>query len=352
MEAGIYRHLFSTKLRMRIYEKLCRYIDNGVPLTVSLDEIYRFLSEDGKKSKNTSAVVIKYWLTSLRNGDSFSKAIQMWIPADEVSIISSGEISGDLSSSLRNIMLMNDTKRQIRSALSGILYPIALLASTCFFLYIFGEKVVPAFAQVLPIENWQGAGASMYVLSKFVDDYLVVVILSAVLSFITITLTLPLWTGRVRRFVDQFPPWSIYKAVIGCGFLLSLSALLTTGVPSPEAIRIIYNSASPWYKERLMSIRQELFNGAPNIGEALYITGYEFPTKDMVMDIRTYASLDGFESMLNKLAVEWQRDIVKYITVQMSLFKNVAIVLMGVVFMWIISGMFALEQQISNAAQF
>ncbi|MBE1079003.1 type II secretion system protein F, partial [Escherichia coli] len=36
----------------------------------------------------------------------------------------------------------------------------------------------------------------------------------------------------------------------------------------------------------------------------------------------------------------------------MSIFKNVAIVVMGIIFMWIVSGMFALQQQISDAAQF
>lgn len=352
IETNLSRYLFSTKLRMRIYEKICRYIDNGVPLTVSLSELYRFVSINGKNTKKTSAIVIQSWLTALRNGDSFSKAIQSWVPMDEVSIIASGEISGDISTSLKNIILMNETKRKIRSALAGILYPLALLASTCFFLYIFGKKVVPAFEQVLPVEQWQGAGASMYLLSRFVENYLMIVIAVVILLGIGIVVTFPLWTGKIRRLIDRYPPWSIYKAVIGCGFLLSLSALLTIGVPSPEAIRIIYNSATPWYKERLVAIRQELFNGAPNIGEALYITGFDFPTKDMVMDIRTYASLDGFESMLNKLAIDWQQEIVRYISIQMNLLKNVAIVLMGGVFMWIISGMFALEQQISSAAQF
>ncbi|ECA7544030.1 type II secretion system protein F [Salmonella enterica subsp. enterica serovar Berkeley] len=346
------KFFFTTKSRLRIYEKLCRYIDNGVPLIVSLTELHRFITDDGKKNKKNSAVVVMQWLTSLRNGDSFSAAIEGWIPADEVSIISSGEISGDLSASLRSIILMNETKRKIRAALAGVLYPVALLSSTCFFLYIFGTKVVPAFAQVLPVSRWQGAGKTMYLLSYFVRNYLFDVILLIIALIIAIVFTFSLWTGKIRKFIDVIPPWSIYKSVIGCGFLLSLSALLNAGIPSPEAIRIIFKTATPWYKERLVAIRQALFNGAPNIGEALYITGYNFPTKDMVMDIRTYAALDGFEAMLNKLSEEWQNETVAYISAQMDIFKNIAIITMGGVFMWIVSGMFALEQQISNAAQF
>ncbi|EIA0262786.1 type II secretion system F family protein, partial [Escherichia coli] len=147
-------------------------------------------------------------------------------------------------------------------------------------------------------------------------------------------------------------PWSIYRSVIGCGFLLSLSSLITAGIPTPEAIRIISRNASPWYRERLTVIRLILLNGAPNIGEALYISGFSFPSKNMVMDIRSYAALDGFEMMLERLSRQWQEESVEFISNQMNILKNAAILIMGGVFMWIVSGMFSLQQQISNAAQF
>lgn len=52
IDAALTRLLFTTKLRIAIYEKLCRYIDNGVPLVVSLEEMHRFISDDGKKLKD------------------------------------------------------------------------------------------------------------------------------------------------------------------------------------------------------------------------------------------------------------------------------------------------------------
>ena len=72
----------------------------------------------------------------------------------------------------------------------------------------------------------------------------------------------------------------------------------------------------------------------------------------MIMDLRSYAALGGFDEMLNKLSVQWQDDSVAYITKQMTVLKNVAIIIMGLVFMWIVSGMFSLQQQISDAARF
>ncbi len=110
---------------------------------------------------------------------------------------------------------------------------------------------------------------------------------------VIIIFTLPYWTGKIRSKFDLIPPWSIYRSVIGCGFLLSLSSLITAGIPTPEAIRIISRNASPW-----------------------------------------------------------QEESVEFISNQMNILKNAAILIMGGVFMWIVSGMFSLQQQISNAAQF
>ncbi|HBA9130397.1 TPA: type II secretion protein F [Escherichia coli] len=192
----------------------------------------------------------------------------------------------------------------------------------------------------------------MYYLAMFVQFYLTYVIVFFIILSMIIIFTLPYWTGKIRCQFDKIPPWSIYRSVIGCGFLLSLSSLIAAGIPTPEAIRIICRNASPWYRERLMVIRLILLNGAPNIGEALYLSGFSFPSKNMVMDIRSYAALDGFEMMLERLSRQWQEESVEFISTQMNILKNAAIFIMGGVFMWIVSGMFSLQQQISNAAQF
>ncbi|VTQ42813.1 Uncharacterised protein [Streptococcus pneumoniae] len=56
--------------------------------------------------------------------------------------------------------------------------------------------------------------------------------------------------------------------------------------------------------------------------------------------------------MLGKLARQWQDESIQVISKQMDFFRNAAIIMMGLIFMWIVSGMFALQQQISQAAQF
>lgn len=348
----IKKFFFSSSNRMRMFEKLSRYLSNGVPVSFALGELYNFTSDGGKKKDSVDAFVISQWIIAIRNGKSLADAMQGWVPEDEISIISAGEISGNVSQSLDDIININNTKKKIRAALAGMIYPLVLVLTTCLYLYIFGNQVVPAFAGILPVEQWQGGGKTMYHLAVFVQNYLFYTIIGIGIVFAIIIFSFPRWTGKVRKRLDNISPWSIYKTVFGCGFLLSLSSLMQAGVPAPEALRVIMKTANPWYKERLIAIRYRLLNGDKNLGEALYSSGYLFPSKTMIIDLRSYAALGGFDEILSKLSTQWQDETVVMIDKQMAVFKNLAIVLMGGVFMWIVSGMFSLQQQISNAASF
>lgn len=99
------------------------------------------------KRKTTEAIVLLTWLNAIRNGTSLADAMKGWVPADELSIISAGEISGNLSKSFDDIIYINDTKKKVKSALAGIIYPVVWflqLAST----YIFSVHKLFLHSQV------------------------------------------------------------------------------------------------------------------------------------------------------------------------------------------------------------
>jgi type II secretory pathway component PulF len=342
----------SGKLRMRIYEKLGKFVANGVPVTQALDEIYNHMSLEGKKPKAVAAMVIDEWRRGVRNGRSFARAIQGWAPTGEVSVLDAGEVSGRLDRAIEDVLFVYSASKRIRSALFGLVYPIVLLGTTCLYLYIFGTKVVPAFQEVLPVAQWEGAGKQMAALAQFVRVGLLPTLVGVGAVVVLIVASFGRWTGKIRQKFDKFPPWTLYRLTVGSSFLISLGALLHAGVSVPEALRVIHATASPWYRERLVATRQQVLNGARNIGDALHKTGFEFPSAEIVMDIRSYAALDGFEDMLDKLSRQWLDESVKMIQGQMDVLRNASIIIMALIFMWIANGMFALQQQISQAASF
>ncbi|WP_081573777.1 type II secretion system F family protein [Chromobacterium violaceum] len=338
------------KTRMRLYEKLGKFIGNGVPMAQALAEIQLHLSDDGKKPGQPAALAVGHWRRLVLNGQPFSKALAGWAPQNELSVLAAGEAAGRFERAVEDVLFIAQARKKINAALGGLIYPLFLLMSTCLYLYIFGVQVIPAFDAILPKENWQGAGRTMAHLSSFVQHGLLPVALGLATALALIVCTLNSWTGRLRRQADRLPPWSVYRLVVGSNFLISLAALLHAGISVPDALRLMARQAGPWYRERLLAARMQVLNGARNIGDALHRSGYQFPSRDIVIDIRSYAQLDGFEGMLDRLSRQWLEETALQLNRQMDVLRNLAIVLMGFVFMWIAAGMFDLQQQISDAA--
>ena len=341
----------NAKLRMSIYEKLGKYVANGVTLAQALAEIHLHLSRDGTKPKAPAAMAVEHWRKIVLNGQSFSKALQGWAPKNEISVLEAGEISGSFERAVQDVLFVYQSGKRVKSALAGLIYPLVLLATTCLYLNIFGSQVIPSFAAILPVERWEGTGKTLASLANFVDSGLFPLLGLLTALIVLSVLTMGTWTGRIRRYFDGIPPWSIYRLVVGSNFLISFGALLNAGISVPDALNILAKNASPWYRERLIATRRQVLNGARNIGDALNRTGFNFPSREMIIDIRSYSSLSGFEEMLDKLSRQWLDDAVVSINRQMDILRNVGIIIMGITFMWIAAGMFDLQQQMSDAAR-
>ena len=79
-ERGFLKLQFSSKARLRIYRKIIRLLENGVPLPAALESMYAHASNDGKSKRKPEAVVIDAWLRQVKNGKSLGVAIQGWVP--------------------------------------------------------------------------------------------------------------------------------------------------------------------------------------------------------------------------------------------------------------------------------
>ena len=349
LEKAFIKLQFSSKARLAVYRKMIKFLNNGVPLSQALDIMWGFASEDGKKPNKAQAVVLDAWRKNIRNGMSFARAIDGWVPDKDRTVIDAGESAGRLDIAIENAVYIHEGGKKIKSAIiGGLAYPGFLVAIAIGFMAMFGTQVVPAFEMVLPRTEWTGTGASMATLSDFVNIYLVPTLIAFGVLIFLIVISLSRWTGRARVFFDKLPPYSIYRLSSGAGFLLAVASMVKAGIPIPETLRILQRSAKPWYKERI-TVTLGYVNNGQNLGEALYRSKFDFPDKETVNDLRAYASLDGFDETLEKLGMEWMEESVDKIKAQASVLKNLSFILLGGVFMWIASGIFALQQQIANA---
>jgi type II secretory pathway component PulF len=348
-ERAFIRWQFNAKVRTRVYRKLVRFLENSMAIAQALDVMHQHASEDGKKPKAAVAIVLDHWRREVRNGKAFGKAIEGWVPESDRIVIEGGDRAGKLIVAINKAILISESSRKIKGTLiGGLAYPALLIVVAIGFLVMFGLQVVPAFEEILPREKWVGAGAQMAFMSDFVRYYMVwFLIFIGGLIFGSIY-SLPRWTGHTRAKFDKYPPWSLYRLILGSGFLLTVSGMIKAGIAAPEILRILQRNASPWYKEKLSKTLDNVNNGH-NLGDALHLTGFEFPAKETVQDLRAYASLNRFDETLEAIGTEWLSESVAMIDAQTAIFRNIAFLILGGVFMWIAGGIFSLQQQITSS---
>jgi type II secretory pathway component PulF len=156
---------------------------------------------------------------------------------------------------------------------------------------------------------------------------------------------MPRWTGRARVIADRLPPYSLYRLNAGSGFLIGLGGLVKAGVKIPDCLALLARGSSPWFRERMQRTLAQVREGK-NLGEALHSTKLEFPDAESVLDLRAYATLKGFDEALDALGRESMETSIEKINAQCAMMRNVAILLLAVVFAWIGRGIFDLNGQV------
>lgn len=350
LELALAKMSMNGKTRLRLYKKIAGLLSNGVSLQAALDVLYDQASKGGKKKGDPVALGIDSWRQTYRNGRPFGQALTGWAPLSERMLVEAGETGSRLDEALLNVIKLAESDAAIRGALvGGLSYPGVLLAMLGGMLYLFGVQVIPNFEQLLPKDQWQGLAFGMAIMSTFAQDYLIPSVIGLVTFVVVFSISAPRWTGRVRIFFDKLPPWSIYRLVQGGGFLMAVAALVGIGVSVPEVLRKLRRNANPWMRERIDDALRHVNSGA-NLGDALYRGGYGFPDQEIVEDLRIYASLSSFDESLKAVSNEWLVTGVDKIKAQAKVLNTVAIMLIGVTIMTLLGGLFALQQQITQAA--
>lgn len=340
---------FGAKARTRVYRKLSRFLSNSVTLSQALEIMHKHATVDGRKPKAPVALILAEWRRQIANGKNFGQAIQGWVPDSDRLVIEGYEKAGALAMGIEKAILISGAAKKIKTTLiMGLAYPFVLFWVAILMLVMFGLNVIPTFEEILPRENWTGIGGQMASLSDFIRDYLVIALAGMAIVTGAVIYSLPRWTGKWRAKFDRIPPWSLYRLVMGSGFMVTVGSMIKSGISIPSILKMLQRGASPWYIERLGRAYYHVNNGG-NLGEALHRAGHNFPDAETVQDLRAYASLNGFDETLDKLGTEWLEESVVKVQAQTGMMKNLAILFLGAVFGWIAMGMFSLLQQITGS---
>ncbi|MHB1764553.1 MAG: type II secretion system F family protein [Gammaproteobacteria bacterium] len=244
-----------------------------------------------------------------------------------------------------------DAGRRMRQAVfrawaNLITYCAMILAS----LVVFSDYVIPRIAALYPTSHWNGVAASMLVVSQIVqsDGFIIgmwaLVVLALMLPFVQ-----PYWTGRLRRFLDRFPPLGFYRLQQGGAWLASIPALTASGrLKAYDALVETERLSKPWMRERLRAIQKGMTAGL-GMGRAMQQSGFQFPDREIVDDISLYESqgLD-IESVLDDMADAWAETGYERVVKQADAILSGARIIFAFVVLWYTLGTVVLQIQIPN----
>lgn len=342
------RTQFSETARLRLYRKVSKMLANGLPLLKILEELRDRASHSGQHQNDPMAIILNDCRRLVQNGRTFGEALESWAPKTERMIIMAGEQSGRLEATLLSVIEVVQAGKKIKSVIiAGVTYPIAILILIVCYLYVFGTRVIPEFAKVVDPAGWHGAARSLNTMSVLVQNYLLYLVTVLVLVGVAIGYALPRWRGNLRVVMDHVVPFSIYRLVVGSGFLMAFSALQHAGITVERSLIRLSDMAQPWLRERLDGALLGVKSGM-NCGEALRNSGYGFPSPEVVDDLCVYAEYKGFSEALRTLADEWMEEGVETVATQMKVLNGFAIVLLAVVIGWLVTGFFGIQQEIAN----
>jgi type II secretory pathway component PulF len=336
----------SSRTRIRLYRKIASLSRTGMPVPRALDAIWQVSSLGGKKAGSSLALAVDAWRKKVYDGHSIGTALDGWVPVREWTIIEAG--AGDLGQALEEAAgLIESSQRMMAAVYTAIGYPIFLGGMLCILLWIFSVEAIPAFAEVKPMDKWTGLAAGMGILSNTVRCGLLPFLAFGGFTLGGVLGSLPRWTGEWRARADALPPWSFYRLIMGTSFLTSLVAFLRAGMPVPEALRRLRANANPWLRERIDAALY-FVNSGYDLGEALHLTGYQFPAREIVEDLRIYATLGNLDEAMSRISSEWVKHSLDNLRAIGDATKVVGMALVAATIAWVQLGIIAVQQQLTS----
>jgi type II secretory pathway component PulF len=339
--------LFTSKTRRLTWRKLSALLRQEISQRQALTMLRnRYIAR-----KHPLARLFTSLLTETGEGRTLDQAFSPWISSEETLLIRSGVQSGKLSEAMRNCADLIEARTKIKqSIVEAFAYPAFLLSLLLTLTLVLAYQVIPQISLISNPETWTGTAGLLYKFCSFVASPFGLVTFILLVIFLGLSVgTLPFWTGRQRLRVENIPPWSIYRLVVGSVWLFTLATLLKAEIDLDFILKDMLTSGTmrPWLAERVKAI-QKKYRSEGNFGSVLLHLGMKFPDTEMTEELAVFATLPNFEHSLYDLAKEWLDDGVARTKRQAGVLKNALICV--IIFMVCCLGLSlgSIQQQLTN----
>lgn len=342
---------FNANDRINIYDNFRQFLLDGIEIKQIYEKLIYIYTRRGKEPNDAIGLVLQECSSLLQGGASLANSLAEWIPEQERSVIEACTLAGSPQEGfLKAEKIASNTSRIKKSMLvttfifwfmNFIL--LAILTIVC-------SMIIPIIIETIPLERWSLSQKTVYYIYMFISNYWFIAIAILILILYLIYNSLPRWTGPIRFKIDKFPPYSFYRQMQGATFITNVAAMLSSGISLEDSlIKIRDGSNSAWLKERIDAAISGLNNGEGNLGDALDVSGYEFPSESAIIKMQSLFQTSNGEKSLEDFSDRSIESTISNITttgnvIQMlSMFANViGIVALFVIMYDLIAQMFTL----------
>lgn len=248
-------------------------------------------------------------LKSLSEGKYIADGMDGWFPDHIIAIVRSGEDSGTLVSTMHAaaVALMQGVS-VFSSLASSLTYPLIVLLLACGVAIFLKHSIFTNFAAIKPVSGWPEVGKTFLFFAAAIEFWWWLIILGVVGLIFAIQQTLQIYIGEGRKFFDDFPPFSTYRAFVGANFMGILGLLISNGISFKDALTIVQRNASRYLIWHIYMMQLRLGSGKENIAEVLD-TG--LLSEENIIRLKVIAQGKGFEHALVRLGEQAAKKNVK-----------------------------------------
>ena len=327
--------------RIMMCQQMATLLEAGVPLLRSLQAVSRQLES------RTLLTTLSQVRQDIEGGWTFRNAIAkhpqvfsiFW-----VNLIETGEASGHLAQSLKQLAQYHESVRQLNSkAVTAMTYPAVLIVAAIGALFFFSLKVIPMFNTIFSAMHIELPLLTKIILgiSNFVRHHVVLLILGMAACGFGVFHAARLPQGK--RMLDwgslHLPLFrQLFINLQLAQFTRGLATLLATGVPILASLEIMERSASNGvYAKAIGEAKDAVREGKPMV-QPLEGSGL-FPAV-MVQMVQVGEEIGELPKMLDRSAAYFEERVNVFIERMTSLFEPIAIVVMGAVIGTLVISMF------------
>ena len=335
---------FGGKVKSKELSLFCKQfatlLKAGVPVSAGLDILHR--QTENKKFKEALESVY----TEVQKGSQVSVEMRNHpkvFPALLVNMTESGEMTGNLDNVMDRLALHYEKDAKIEARIKGaMIYPIAISVVAITVVVFLITFVLPTFMQM-----FAGAGMELplptrilLAISDFIRDYwylLILIIVGLVILFIRIINT---ESGRYQFDALKFKVPVVKQSmdkIVTARFTRTLGSLLVSGIPLIDALEMSGSVTGNVVTEGKVNLIAEEVEKGETLGNALRRNPTFGPM--VVSMIQIGEESGNIDSMLDKSADFYERELEDAIDRMLRLMEPLLIVFMAVIIGFIVISM-------------